>query len=375
MNRRFILFLLLFGPTAAFAWGPEGHRLITLNGIRALPLTMSRFREADFHLADRSFDVDRRKLKDEEVVYREFIQLERYPEALAGRMPSTKLELEKRYGKDAVRLNGTLPYHILDLIDSLHGTMKNADWPMTLAVISDLGYYVSELSNPLRVTMNYDGQYTHNNGIRWRYENELMNRYYPQMMLRRLDPPKFADPKAEPFARIMNLALKSQSRLVNILRRDTMAFRIAKNSYSSTYYSTMWKELGPSMTELVQESVDLYAALIYNVWLEAGGTKIPWRDQYARRSLPAAEPEHLGQNYPNPFTGRTTIPYVLKENANIRLAVYTVFGQELMLLMEGRQGPGQFEAQFNAEHLSDGTYFVRLQIDDRTEVRKMILAK
>ncbi len=42
-----------------FAWGLEGHRIVNLNGIRTLPISMQRFRDIDYYFADHASDVDR----------------------------------------------------------------------------------------------------------------------------------------------------------------------------------------------------------------------------------------------------------------------------------------------------------------------------
>ncbi|MFA6468149.1 MAG: T9SS type A sorting domain-containing protein [Bacteroidota bacterium] len=372
-----VLILLVAGLTGMLsAWGLEGHRVINLNGARSLPLSMLRFRDVEYYFADHASDVDRRKVRDEEETYRQFIELERYPEFYRKKMLPDLLTLQKQYGEASVRQNGYLPYLILMMYDSLQRTIAAGDWNGTMTVTADLGHYIGDLTMPLNTTMNYDGQLTKNNGIKWRFEIEMMNRYYNQVYFKRIEPKKFENPSADPMNRIFVLLEHSHAKVQSIMRADTAAFRTSKKNYNSTYYSALWRETGPFVNELMQEGTELFTTLIYNAWLFAGGIKIRWADDERYRfGIREREPEHLEQNYPNPFNPKTTIKYTLKESFAVKLSVFNLFGQEMQILHEGSQSEGRYEFVFNGEQLPGGVYFIRLQMNDRIEARKMILAK
>ena len=69
----------------------------------------------------------------------------------------------------------------------------------------------------------------------------------------------------------------------------------------------------------------------------------------------------LLQNYPNPFNPSTTISFELTSPEYIRLSVYTMLGQPVAMLAEGRRGAGWYRIAFNADHLPSGIYFYRLE--------------
>lgn len=372
-NIFFLLTIVVVGvPFVAEAWGLDGHRVVNQYGIRTLPLSMQRFRDIDYYFADHASDVDRRKVTDAEETYRQFIELERYPEFFNKTMPMTLLDLQKKYSESKVRQNGYLPYVIYQLYDSITQTMKRRDWTATLRAVSDLGHYVGDLTMPLNTTMNYDGQLTKNNGIKWRYEIELMNRYYLQLDFKRIEVKKLDKPMVE----IFNLLAKSFSRVPILLKADTLALKSAKGKYNSLYYTAFWKETAKTTNELMQDGVNLFANLLYTAWLNAGGTKLKWPDEIESEHVERRkEPEFLEQNYPNPFNPKTTIKYTVPGDVFVRLAVFNLFGQEIEVLHEGRQSEGKYECTFNGEHLPGGVYFIRLQLNDKTETRKMILAK
>lgn len=370
----FLIVLLLIVCESAVAWGLEGHRAINLNGIRTLPLSFQRFRDVDYYFADHASDVDRRKITDEEETYRQFIELERYPEFFNNTMPRTLLDLQKRYGEANVRKNGYLPYLVYHMYDSVLQTMKRRDWLATMKAVTDLGHYVGDLTMPFNTTMNYDGQITRNNGIKWRYEIELMNRYYNQLNFRRIDVRKLDNPMNDIFA----LLAKSFSRVPVLLRADTAALRSAGGKYNSIYYSSLWKNTSQPTNDLMQDGVTLFANLFYTAWLNAGGTAIKWPDELQRTPgtlYHQQEYEFLEPNFPNPFNPRTTIKYKIKSESYVVLSVFNLFGQEIMQYHDGMQGEGRYEFMFNGDHLPGGVYFVRLQVNDRTETRKMILSK
>ena len=69
----------------------------------------------------------------------------------------------------------------------------------------------------------------------------------------------------------------------------------------------------------------------------------------------------LLQNYPNPFNPSTTISFELTSPEYIRLSVYTMLGQPVAMLAEGRREAGWYRIAFNANQLPSGIYFYRLE--------------
>ena len=54
----------------------------------------------------------------------------------------------------------------------------------------------------------------------------------------------------------------------------------------------------------------------------------------------------LGANYPNPFNPATIIPYQLAATSQVRLEVFNTLGQRMVLLVEGEQGAGSYQARW-----------------------------
>ncbi|MCX6170983.1 MAG: S8 family serine peptidase [Ignavibacteriales bacterium] len=86
---------------------------------------------------------------------------------------------------------------------------------------------------------------------------------------------------------------------------------------------------------------------------------------------------NLSQNYPNPFNPSTIISYQLSTISHVQLKVYDVLGKEVAVLVNEVQQPGNYNSQFSIVNyqLSSGVYFYRLQTDNFTSTKKMMLIK
>jgi hypothetical protein len=82
----------------------------------------------------------------------------------------------------------------------------------------------------------------------------------------------------------------------------------------------------------------------------------------------------LNQNYPNPFNPTTTISFNVKKQAEYILTIYNVNGQEVTSF-NGIADAGEKEIVWNASSVASGVYFYKLQIDNYTETKKMVLLK
>lgn len=83
----------------------------------------------------------------------------------------------------------------------------------------------------------------------------------------------------------------------------------------------------------------------------------------------------LEQNYPNPFNPTTTINYQVKEAGHVKLTVFNLLGQQVQVLVNEQKVNGAYTANFNASALSSGFYFYRLEVNDFSSTKKMMLIK
>ncbi|MFC2129174.1 sialate O-acetylesterase [Bacteroidota bacterium] len=81
----------------------------------------------------------------------------------------------------------------------------------------------------------------------------------------------------------------------------------------------------------------------------------------------------LEQNYPNPFTGITSISFEIPNTTFVSLKVFNIQGEEVAELAGKEFIPGKHTVEINLEKLSAGNYLYTLRTDLFCETRKMIL--
>jgi len=102
----------------------------------------------------------------------------------------------------------------------------------------------------------------------------------------------------------------------------------------------------------------------------------------SHKPIPQPQPLAFGleQNAPNPFNPMTTIRFTLSEPAHARLALYTVTGQLVRVLVDGSKEAGMHEVGWDGRDMlgrsvASGVYVCRLTNGDATIVRRMVLAR
>lgn len=83
----------------------------------------------------------------------------------------------------------------------------------------------------------------------------------------------------------------------------------------------------------------------------------------------------LMQNYPNPFNPSTTIQYQVASAGFVAIKVYNLLGQEVSALVNEVQQPGTYTLKWNAEGVSSGIYFYRMQSGTFVSSKRMLVVK
>ncbi len=88
----------------------------------------------------------------------------------------------------------------------------------------------------------------------------------------------------------------------------------------------------------------------------------------------------LSQNYPNPFNPDTYIEFGLSRAAHVKIDVFNIVGQRVRTLVDEEMKSGRYVADWDGKDeqgnsVSSGIYFYRMQADDFSDMKKMLLVK
>lgn len=83
----------------------------------------------------------------------------------------------------------------------------------------------------------------------------------------------------------------------------------------------------------------------------------------------------LKQNYPNPFNPSTTIDFVLSKAGNVRVEIYNLVGQKVATLANEKMTAGEHSIVWDARGFASGVYFYKMQLNNVSKTKKMVLMK
>ena len=83
----------------------------------------------------------------------------------------------------------------------------------------------------------------------------------------------------------------------------------------------------------------------------------------------------LGQNYPNPTDGTTTIDYYIPENGNVQLSIINIMGQTVDMAVQENQNAGKHYVNFDTGNLAPGIYYYQLIFNNQMLVKKMVVTE
>lgn len=127
---------------------------------------------------------------------------------------------------------------------------------------------------------------------------------------------------------------------------------------SNRIYS-VWSQLRP------QYGSDVYYSWRYLpniIGIQQNGNNIP-------------ESFILNQNYPNPFNPVTNITYDIPVSTNIQLTIYDITGRLIKMLVNEFQIAGKYSVNWNAADFPSGIYFCKLDAENYSETKKIVLIK
>ena len=80
-------------------------------------------------------------------------------------------------------------------------------------------------------------------------------------------------------------------------------------------------------------------------------------------------------NYPNPFNSSTNIQYFIPKYGHLQIDIYNSLGEILFNLENSNKNSGIYQIHFNANSLSSGIYFCKIQFEKSQKIHKILLLK
>ena len=249
MQSRALAVALLLAPSAAFAWGEDGHRIIVDAALELLPPNLRFEREA---FEEACIEPDRRKHVERDEGPRHYVDIERWNDGFlkAARGARSKADLARLYEDSWPPANLAAIYAAVprtrDAYEKWRGPVNDADLGTlfyaiadaqaafahdhSLRAAGDLCHYVGDLMQPLHNTANHRGQLSGNascarNSVHERYESDMVHRFRKELLirvraaLRKKAPADAGDPVAIAIAH----SQKARERLDAILDADRKA--------------------------------------------------------------------------------------------------------------------------------------------------------
>lgn len=81
----------------------------------------------------------------------------------------------------------------------------------------------------------------------------------------------------------------------------------------------------------------------------------------------------LHQNYPNPASSTTNIPFSTPSKSTVRLVLYNDLGVAIQVLVNGEMDAGSHTVPLNTASLPKGIYVYRLEVENQVMHKKMVI--
>jgi hypothetical protein len=136
-----------------------------------------------------------------------------------------------------------------------------------------------------------------------------------------------------------------------------------------TYGAVLARGIGVIMENYYDGSYNILSGAIINGKQYGNIVSINEKDNSVPKEIV------LYQNYPNPFNAITSIKYFIPNTSFVVINVFDVLGNRIANLVNEEKKPGIYTVKFNAERLSSGVYFYKIQTVDYNAAKKLILLK
>ena len=282
-NSIWLLIITLAPISFIGAWGYDGHRRINYIASRQLNGPFGQFLKQNSEpLKWYSVTPDYNKSIDKEEFHRHFIDADYYDEYPFEDIPEDYSILISKYGKDKVRQYGIAPWTIKDTSERIIKLLKEKRIEQAIYHMGILGHYIADLHMPLHNVLNYNGQFTGNEGVHFRWEDRLVDEYIDEII-----PVGEIEDIKDTWHFTMSIVRESFQVHNQILEADTKARRLLTKeqaeklksydilSFEKPYLDVLFSETEDLLKDRLGRAVIRTASLWQYCWEEAGKPELP----------------------------------------------------------------------------------------------------
>ena len=265
------------------AWGYDGHRRINYIASKQLKGPFGQFLKNNSDpLKWYAVAPDYNKDIDSEEFHRHFIDADYYDEYPFTKIPKKYEELISLYGEDKIRKYGIAPWAINETCERIIDLLKKNQLEEAIYNMGVVGHYIADLHMPLHTVINYNGQFSGNDGIHKRWEHRLVDEY-----VKKIKPVGKIEKVEDPWSFSMKIVKESFKLHHLILEADTKARQLLTKeqadrlnsydvlSFEKPYLDSLYDDTGDLLNERMGRAVMRLASLWNYCWEQAGRPKLP----------------------------------------------------------------------------------------------------
>jgi len=164
---------------------------------------------------------------------------------------------------------------------------------------------------------------------------------------------------------------------------NNIGFNVYKteDGYDSLYYqlnSKIIKGAGNSSEKREYKFIDNKVEYGKNYWYKLESIDYNGNSEFSEpisAKLVLPTDYSLSQNYPNPFNINTAISYQIPKSSKVEINIYDIKGRLVKNLVDKHQNAGYYTVFWNANNISSGIYFIKINAGEFIKVNKCIVVK
>jgi hypothetical protein len=276
---------LIFGTLFIFlfsSWGFYAHYRINRLAVFTLPKAMAGFYRNNIEfITEHAVSADKRRYVDSTEGSKHFFDADHYGKNPFSVVPHNWTDAALKYSADTLDKYGTLPWTIQYNYYRLVKAFKEHDTTAILNISANLGHYIADAHVPLHLTLNYNGQLSHQDGVHALWESRLPELFAGHYNCYTGKARYIDDPLSQAF-KICQSSFKSVDsvlRFERILNKSFLAdkkYAIEKRGkrrvteYSVAYSAAYQKMLHNMVQRRMRSAILAVGSYWYSAWVDAG---------------------------------------------------------------------------------------------------------